>query len=169
MQYRDPRIEEMPEEDLRKVQYKLLKSLVCRLYSFSPFYHDRMKELNVHPDNIRELSDIKKLPFMFKRDLRDSYPNRIFTAAQDELYDITFLPELRVNPPLSAIPKRISKSGLLLLPGGLQPSDSGGAMSSRSVTDMVCLPEALGCITGQSESVQPYSRQVSEIPSVRLN
>lgn len=75
----------MPEEDLRKVQYKLLKSLVCRLYSFSPFYHDRMKELNVHPDNIRELSDIKKLPFMFKRDLRDSYPNRIFTAAQDEL------------------------------------------------------------------------------------
>ena len=85
MQYRDPRIEEMPEEDLRKVQYKLLKSLVCRLYSFSPFYHDRMKELNVHPDNIRELSDIKKLPFMFKRDLRDSYPNRIFTAAQDEL------------------------------------------------------------------------------------
>ncbi|MGA2103959.1 phenylacetate--CoA ligase family protein [Methanoregula sp.] len=85
MQYWDPRIEEMPEEDLRKVQYKLLKSLVCRLYSFSPFYHDRMKELNVHPDNIRELSDIKKLPFMFKRDLRDSYPNRIFTAAQDEL------------------------------------------------------------------------------------
>ena len=75
----------MPEEELQKVQYKLLKSLVCRLYSFSPFYHDRMKELNVHPDNIKALSDIKKLPFMFKRDLRDSYPNRIFTAAQDEL------------------------------------------------------------------------------------
>ncbi|MGA9621177.1 MAG: phenylacetate--CoA ligase [Methanoregula sp.] len=85
MQYWDPRIEEMPEEELQKVQYKLLKSLVCRLYSFSPFYHDRMKELNVHPDNIKALSDIKKLPFMFKRDLRDSYPNRIFTAAQDEL------------------------------------------------------------------------------------
>jgi phenylacetate-CoA ligase len=85
MQYWDPRIEEMPEEELQKVQYKLLKSLVCRLYSFSPFYHDRMKDLNVHPDNIKALSDIKKLPFMFKRDLRDSYPNRIFTAAQDEL------------------------------------------------------------------------------------
>src|SRR5208337_3664646 len=85
MQYWDPRVEEMPEEELQKVQYKLLKSLVCRLYGFSPFYHDRMKELNVHPDNIKALSDIKKLPFMFKRDLRDSYPNRIFTAAQDEL------------------------------------------------------------------------------------
>jgi len=85
MQFWDPRMEEMPAEDLRKAQYKLLKSLVCRLYSFSSFYHDRMKEQHVHPDDIRELSDIRKLPFMFKRDLRDNYPNRIFTASQEEL------------------------------------------------------------------------------------
>ena len=67
------------------MQYKLLKSLVYRLYSFSPFYHDRMKEQKVHPDDIKELSDVKKLPFMFKRDLRDSYPDKIFTASQEEL------------------------------------------------------------------------------------
>jgi phenylacetate-CoA ligase len=58
---------------------------VYRLYSFSPFYHDRMKEHKVHPDDIRELSDVKKLPFMFKRDLRDNYPNKIFTSTQEEL------------------------------------------------------------------------------------
>ena len=81
----DPRIEEMPKADIAKMQYKLLKSLVYRLYSFSPFYHDRMKEQNVHPDDIRELADVKKLPFMFKRDLRDNYPDRIFTATQEEL------------------------------------------------------------------------------------
>jgi phenylacetate-CoA ligase len=67
------------------MQYKLLKSLVYRLYSFSPFYHDRMKEQKVHPDDIRELSDVTKLPFMFKRDLRDGYPDKIFTASQEEL------------------------------------------------------------------------------------
>jgi phenylacetate-CoA ligase len=81
----DPRIEEMPQDELQRMQYKLLKSLVYRLYSFSPFYHDRMKEQKVHPDDIRELSNVKKLPFMFKRDLRDSYPDRIFTASQEEL------------------------------------------------------------------------------------
>jgi len=81
----DPRMEEMPKEDLQTMQYKLLKSLVYRLYSFSPFYHDRMKEHKVHPDDIRELADVKKLPFMFKRDLRDNYPNKIFTATQDDL------------------------------------------------------------------------------------
>ncbi len=85
MQFWDPRIEEMPKADLKKMQYKLLKSLVCRLYSFSPFYHDRMKAQKVHPDDIRELSDIRKLPFMFKKDLRDNYPNRIFTATREEL------------------------------------------------------------------------------------
>ena len=85
MQYWDPRIEDLPQADLKKMQYKLLKSLVCRLYSFSPFYHDRMKEQKVHPDDIHELSDVKKLPFMFKKDLRDNYPNRIFTAPQEEL------------------------------------------------------------------------------------
>jgi phenylacetate-CoA ligase len=81
----EPRIEEMPREDLQKMQYKLLKSLTYRLYSFSPFYHERMKEQNVHPDDIRDLSDVKKLPFMFKRDLRDSYPDKIFTSTQEEL------------------------------------------------------------------------------------
>ena len=81
----DPRTEEMPIEDLQKMQYKLLKSLVYHLYSFSPFYHERMKEQKVHPDDIRELSDVKKLPFMFKRDLRDNYPDKIFTATQDDL------------------------------------------------------------------------------------
>ncbi|MFA5331921.1 MAG: phenylacetate--CoA ligase [Methanoregula sp.] len=85
MQYWDPRIEDLPKEDLRRMQYKLLKNLVCRLYSFSSFYHDRMKEQHVHPDDIRELSDIQKLPFMFKRDLRDNYPNKIFTASDEEL------------------------------------------------------------------------------------
>ncbi|MGD0535579.1 MAG: phenylacetate--CoA ligase family protein [Methanoregula sp.] len=85
MQFWDPRIEELPKADLQKMQYKLLKSLICRLYSFSPFYHDRMKEQKVHPDDIKELSDVTKLPFMFKRNLRDSYPNKIFTATQEEL------------------------------------------------------------------------------------
>lgn len=81
----DPRIEEMPVAELKKMQYRLLKTLVYRLYSFSPFYHDRMKAHKVHPDDIKELSDVKKLPFMFKKDLRDNYPDKFFTASREEL------------------------------------------------------------------------------------
>ncbi|MDD1706245.1 MAG: phenylacetate--CoA ligase [Methanoregulaceae archaeon] len=85
MMFWDPRMEEMPPEELQRLQYRLLKTLVYRLYSFSPFYHDRMKESGVHPDDVRTLADIRKLPFMYKRDLRDNYPDKIFVAGQDDL------------------------------------------------------------------------------------
>jgi len=85
MMFWDPRVEEMPKEELQKLQYKLLKTLVYRLYSFSPFYHERMKESGVHPDDIQTLADIRKLPFMYKRDLRDNYPDKIFVAGQEDL------------------------------------------------------------------------------------
>jgi len=78
-------MELMPEAELKKMQFKLLKTLVYRLYSFSNFYHDRMDAHGVHPDDITRLEDVVKLPFMVKSDLRDNYPDKIFTADQDEL------------------------------------------------------------------------------------
>ncbi len=85
MSYWNPRVEEMSLEEIQRLQFKLLKTQVYRLYSFSEFYHKRMKEANVHPDDINSLEDIKKLPFMYKKDLRDNYPNRLFVGGQDEL------------------------------------------------------------------------------------
>lgn len=81
----DPRIEEMPLEELRRLQYKLLKTLVYKVYSFSSFYHRRMKDAEVHPDDINSLEDITKLPFMYKKDLRDNYPDGMFMSEQEEL------------------------------------------------------------------------------------
>ena len=81
----NPRTEGMPLDELRRLQFKLVKSLVYRLYSFNDFYRRRMKEQQVHPDDIRTLEDVAKLPFMYKSDLRDGYPDRIFSAEQNEL------------------------------------------------------------------------------------
>jgi phenylacetate-CoA ligase len=78
-------MEEMPKAELQALQFKHLKTLVYRLYSFSPFYHARMKAANVHPDDIRSLDDIVKLPYMYKKDLRDNYPDKLFVGSQDEL------------------------------------------------------------------------------------
>ena len=81
----NPRIERMPVEELRRMQYRLLKSQVYRLYSFNRFYHDRMRAQDVHPDDIECLEDVRKLPFMFKQDLRDNYPTEMFTATPEEV------------------------------------------------------------------------------------
>ncbi|GAB7015235.1 phenylacetate--CoA ligase family protein [Methanogenium cariaci] len=81
----DPNMELRSEAELKRMQFKLLKTLVYRLYSFSNFYHDRMVAHGVHPDDITKLTDVGKLPYMVKSDLRDNYPDRIFTATPEEL------------------------------------------------------------------------------------
>ncbi|HOB17495.1 MAG TPA: phenylacetate--CoA ligase [Candidatus Methanoculleus thermohydrogenotrophicum] len=81
----NPSIEKMPRKDLREVQYRLAKALISRIYETSEFYRRRMKEQGVRPDDIRTLEDIRKLPFMYKRDLRDNYPDGLFCTPRDEL------------------------------------------------------------------------------------
>ena len=75
----------MPREELDKMQYVSLKTLVNNMYSFNQFYHNRMKEFGVHPDDIKCLDDIRKLPFMNKQDLRDNYPTKMFNVPNTEI------------------------------------------------------------------------------------
>lgn len=77
--------ERMPPEELRQAQYRLVKSLISRMYKNSDLYRRRMKEQDIVPDDIRSLDDIRKLPFMHKQDLRDNYPDRLLCAPKDEL------------------------------------------------------------------------------------
>ncbi len=44
------------------MQYKLFKSLVYRLYSFSPFYHDRMKEAESPPGRYQGTGRCEEAP-----------------------------------------------------------------------------------------------------------
>ena len=83
--YWNPRIECLPTEDLKRMQYRSLKTLVYNLYSFNPFYHRRMESAGVHPDDIRGLEDITKLPFMEKQDLRDNYPTQMFSSPREDV------------------------------------------------------------------------------------
>lgn len=81
----NPKIELMPRQELERLQTKLLKALVHRMYDYSPFYRERMDEAKVHPDHIRVLSDASKLPYMHKRDLRELEPERLFMVSNREL------------------------------------------------------------------------------------
>ena len=83
--YWNPKIECMPKEDLKALQYRQLKLLVNNLYSHNQFYHDRMRAQNVCPDDITCLEDISKLPFMYKQDLRDNYPTKMFTVPNNQI------------------------------------------------------------------------------------
>ena len=45
-----------------------------RVYENVPYYREKMEEKGVTPDDIKDLSDLSKLPFLTKDDLREAYP-----------------------------------------------------------------------------------------------
>ena len=59
----DKKIESMPLKELKDLQLKRLKQLVKRVYEKNKFYKQKLDESNVKPNDIKQLSDIEKLPF----------------------------------------------------------------------------------------------------------
>lgn len=83
--YWNPLIERMPVEDLHMLQEERLKALVHYVYDHSSFYRKRFKEAGVRPEDIKELSDVVKLPFTKKIDLRNTYPTGMFCLPKNWL------------------------------------------------------------------------------------
>jgi len=81
--YWNPHIERMPIEDLHKMQEERLRSLVRYVHDHSSFYRQRFREAGVEPDDIKKLSDVTKLPFTSKIDLRNTYPTGMFCLPEN--------------------------------------------------------------------------------------
>ncbi len=76
----NPGAEKTPVEELKHIQERKLKSLVTVAYDYSPFYRRRFKEEGITPHDIKNLDDLRKLPFTSKPDLRDNYPFGMFAT-----------------------------------------------------------------------------------------
>jgi len=81
--YWNPHVERMPIKDLHKLQEERLRTLVRYVYDHSSFYRQRFREAGVEPEDIKELSDVTKLPFTTKIDLRNTYPTGMFCLPKD--------------------------------------------------------------------------------------
>jgi len=82
-EYWNPHVERMPIKDLHKLQEERLRTVVRFAYDHSSFYRQRFREAGVAPEDIKELSDVTKLPFTTKIDLRNTYPTGMFCIPQD--------------------------------------------------------------------------------------
>ena len=70
------RIFKLSYEELKKYQYKALRKVVKYAYKV-PLYHKKYKKEGIHPNDIRKIEDIKKLPFISKDDIKNGYPSDI--------------------------------------------------------------------------------------------
>ncbi len=74
------REEILSKEELREIQLKRLRWVVRHAYHNVPFYRRAFKDVGVHPDDIKKLEDVSKLPFTTKEHLRDNYPFGLFAV-----------------------------------------------------------------------------------------
>lgn len=72
-------------EEMRACQGQRLVDMVERVYHNVPFYRNKMQELGLHPEDIKGIDDLKRLPFTTKQDLRDNYPFGLFAVPQSEI------------------------------------------------------------------------------------
>ncbi len=80
-----PELECMSREEIRKRQTEGLIWQVKRCYENVKVFKERMDALGITPDDIKTLEDIQKLPFTYKKDLRDYYPYGLFAAPMKDI------------------------------------------------------------------------------------
>ena len=85
IEYWNPQVERMPVDELKELQEQKLKELVHYVYQHSPFYRKKFDDAGVKPEDIKTLDDVKKLPFTYKQDLRDTYPTGMFCVPNEQL------------------------------------------------------------------------------------
>ena len=80
--------ETLKREEMQALQLERLKETVKRVYEKVEPYRNKMDEAGVKPEDIKELKDLAKLPFVTKQDMRDNYPFGLFAVPKDELVRI---------------------------------------------------------------------------------
>ncbi|UOA30668.1 Phenylacetate-coenzyme A ligase [Sulfitobacter sp. DSM 110093] len=80
----DP-IEIASRDEISALQLDRLKWSLRHAYDNVPFYKKSFDDAGVHPDDLKQLSDLSRFPFTVKTDLRDNYPFGMFAVPRDQV------------------------------------------------------------------------------------
>ena len=80
--YFHPELETLSRSGIEALQSERLRATVRHCMN-SPFYKRRFAECGLTPDDIKSPSDLSKIPFTTKQDLRDTYPFGIASVGLD--------------------------------------------------------------------------------------
>ncbi len=78
-------IETASKDELQALQLKRLKQTLNHVYQNIAFYRQQFQLAMVHPDDLKQLSDLDKFPFTTKADLRSNYPFGMFAQPLSDI------------------------------------------------------------------------------------
>lgn len=83
-----PEYEKMPREKLVELQEERLKKIVQYCYETVPTYRIKFRDAGITPDDIKNLDDLKKIPFTTKEDLRKAYPYGMLAVDSSKVLEL---------------------------------------------------------------------------------
>ncbi len=104
-QYWNEKIETLPTEEIKKLQLQKLREQVKHCYENSSFYRKKFDSVNLKPEDIKTLDDLKKIPFTVKSDLKENYPFGMVTVPSDEIVEVHASSGTTGNPIVGAYTK----------------------------------------------------------------
>lgn len=85
MAIRDLKMECIDRKELEELQSQRLCLQVKRCYENVECFRNRMDEAGLKPEDIHGIQDLHKIPFSYKKDLRDYYPFGLFAVPMSEV------------------------------------------------------------------------------------
>ncbi len=82
--YLHKEMELLSRSEIEALQLERLQLTLKRCMN-TPFYKKRFEESHLKPSDINSLSDLQKIPFTTKQDLRDNYPFGLAAVPMDEV------------------------------------------------------------------------------------
>jgi len=80
----DP-IEKASRDEIAALQTQRLKQTLRQAYDNVPAYRAKFVQAGVHPDDFRQLGDLRRFPHTTKQDLRDHYPFGMFAVPREQI------------------------------------------------------------------------------------
>jgi len=75
----------MLREVIKALQAKRLQQVLERVYHSVGFYKKSFDAVKVKPDDIKSISDMKKLPFITRNDFQNNYPFGLFSVPMSNI------------------------------------------------------------------------------------
>jgi phenylacetate-CoA ligase len=150
-------LETMKLDDIKILQNERIVKMVRYAHDNVPFYKKRFKEAGITPDDIKSSSDLHKVPFTVKDDLRDHYPYGILAVPRENVIRFhsssgtTGIPTV-VSYTQNDLDTWSSLMARAISRPGVSKGDFPRETSCRTSMDTVSSQEDLGFITGPSFS-----------------
>lgn len=81
-------IEFASRDEIEALQLARLKWTLHHAYDNVPMYKRKFDQAGVHPDDLKQLSDLARFPYTTKQDLRDNYPFDTFAVPMEQVVRI---------------------------------------------------------------------------------